>query len=79
VLLYIFVSTILPLSMLTILSINANLLPDIQMFGLSLLPVFVAATFTIALAPYLVLTSYTLRVATVANRTAGTGPFTIHT
>lgn len=60
-----------------ILAINAGLLPNIQVFDLSPLLMFVAATFTIALAPYLVLTSYMLRVATVANRTAKIGPFTL--
>ena len=32
-----------------------------------------------ALLPFLVLTSYMLRVATVANRTAGAGPFVLQT
>lgn len=59
----------------TILAINANLFPDVQLLGFPPFLTFVAATVTIALAPYLVLTSYMLRVATVAHRTAGTGPF----
>ena len=61
----------------TILAINARLLPDIWMFGLPPLLTFVAATFTVSLAPFIVLTAYMLRVATVAYRTAAAGPFTV--
>ena len=61
----------------TILAINANLLPDVWIFGLPPLLTFVALAFTIALAPFIVLTAYMLRVATVARRTAGSGPFTL--
>jgi len=59
----------------TILAIAAQLLPDVWLFGLPPLMTFVALAFTIALAPFIVLTSYMLRVATVAQRTAGAGPF----
>ena len=62
---------------IAILAINANLLPDIWLFGLPPLLTFVAATFTVALAPFLTLTAYMLRVATVAQRTAGTGLFSL--
>jgi hypothetical protein len=61
----------------TILAIDAGLLPDIWLFGLPPLHVFVAAAFTISLAPYLLLTSYMLRLATVANRTATGGIFSL--
>ena len=62
---------------IAILAINANLLPDIWLFGLPPLLTFVAAMFTVALAPFLTLTAYMLRVATVAQRTAGTGLFSL--
>jgi len=62
---------------IAILAINANLLPDIWLFGLPPLLTFVAATFTIALIPFLTLTAYMLRLATVAQRTAGTGLFSL--
>jgi len=62
---------------IAILAINANLLPDTWLFGLPPLLTFVAATFTVALAPFLTLTAYMLRVATVAQRTAGTGLFSL--
>ena len=59
----------------TILAIDAQILPDIWVFGLPPLMTFVALSITIALAPFIVLTAYMLRVATVAQRTAGAGPF----
>jgi len=65
------------LTAIAILAINANLLPNIWLFGLPPLLTFVAATFTVALAPFLTLTAYMLRLATVAQRTAGTGLFSL--
>jgi hypothetical protein len=59
----------------TILAINAHLLPDVWMFGLPPLLTFVALSMVISLAPFIVLTAYMFRVATVARRTAGAGPF----
>jgi hypothetical protein len=59
----------------TILAITAHLLPDVWVLGLPPLLTFVALTMTIALAPFVVLTAYMLRLATVARRTAGAGPF----
>ncbi|HKJ60096.1 MAG TPA: hypothetical protein VKA37_12760 [Halobacteriales archaeon] len=61
----------------TILAINAGLLPDVWVFGLPPLLTFVAVSFTVALAPFIVLTAYMLRVATVARRTASAGPFVL--
>jgi len=60
-----------------ILAINAGLLPDVWLFGLPPLQSFVATMFTISLAPYIVLTSFMLRLSTVATRTAHEGLFTI--
>jgi flagellin-specific chaperone FliS len=63
---------------IAILAINARiLLPDIWLLGLPPLLTFVAAAFTVALAPFLILTAYMLRMATVAQRTAGTGLFSL--
>jgi len=59
----------------TILAIDAGTVPELWLFGLPPLQVFLATTFSISLAPYLVLTAYVLRTATVARRTAGGGPF----
>lgn len=60
-----------------ILAINAELLPDIWVFGLPPLQTFVAAVFTISLLPYIVLTAYIFRLATVARRSAMVGPFSL--
>ena len=62
----------------TILAINANILPQIWILGLSPLLTFVAAAFTIALAPFIILTAYMLRVATVTLRASDTEPFVLH-
>lgn len=59
----------------TILAINANILPRIWIPGLSSELAFVAAAFTVALAPFIILTAYMLRVATVTLRATDTEPF----
>jgi hypothetical protein len=61
-----------------ILAINAGLLPNLWIFGLPPLLTFVAFTFTISLAPFVVLTAYMLRLATVARETAVAGPFSLN-
>lgn len=58
-----------------ILAISSRLLPDLWLFGIPPLQVFMSAVITMALVPYLLLTSYMLRLATVAIRTATGGPF----
>ena len=60
-----------------ILAINAQLFPEVWIFGLPPLLSFVATVFTISLAPYIVLTSYMLRLSTVARRTTSAGPFSL--
>jgi hypothetical protein len=62
-----------------ILAINARLLPDFWLFGLPPILTFVAAVFTISLTPYVILTAYMLRLATVAKRTTAAGPFSVTT
>lgn len=62
----------------TILAINANILPQIWILGLSPFLTFVAAAFTIALAPFIILTAYMLRVATVTLWATDTEPFVLH-
>lgn len=61
----------------SILAIDAQLLPDVWLFGLPPLLTFVAGMFTVALAPFLVLTAFMLRVAKVSRRTAAAGPFVL--
>lgn len=52
--------------------------PEVSLFGLLPLSVYVLATYTVALIPFVVLTSHVLRTATVAHRTLATGSFTLH-
>lgn len=60
-----------------ILAIDAQLFPDFTMLGLPPLLTFFAFIFTVSLAPFLILTAYMLRVATVTRRTSVKGPFTV--
>ena len=59
----------------TILALDAGTIPSVWLFGLPPLQVFLASTFTVSLAPYLTLTAYVFRTATVARHTASSGPF----
>nr|WP_216086547.1 hypothetical protein [Halovivax ruber] len=61
----------------TILAINASILPQLRILGLSPLLIFVAGAFTLALAPFIILTAYMLRVATVTLRATDTEPFVL--
>jgi len=76
VLLVISLPTILVVASST-LAIEAHLLPDFWLFGLPPLLTFVSLVITVALAPFVTLIAYMLRIATVAKRTASAGPFTI--
>ena len=62
----------------TILAINAGLLPEFWVLGLPPLQTFVAAAFTVSLAPYLVLTAYMLRLSAVARLTSSAGIFSLN-
>ncbi|WP_050032405.1 hypothetical protein [Halorubrum halophilum] len=62
----------------TILAIDAGVFPDFWLLGLPPLQAFVAATFTISLAPYLVLTAYMLRLSAVARLTSSAGIFSLN-
>jgi hypothetical protein len=61
----------------TILAINQQTFLDIWIFGLPPLQTFVAVAFTISIAPYLVFTSYMLRLSTVARLTSSGGIFSL--
>jgi len=75
VLLVISLPTILVVASST-LAIEAHLLPDFWLLDCPLLT-FVSLVITVALAPFVTLIAYMLRIATVAKRTASAGPFTI--
>lgn len=73
-LLYVSLPTIVFTSFV-LLALDANLFPDVSVRGISPLLLYVSAAFSIALAPFTVLTAYILRAATVAKRTLAAGPF----
>lgn len=60
-----------------ILALSADLFPDWWILGLPPLHSLVSTVFTIALVPYIVLTSFMLRLSTVAQRTHTEGVFSI--
>ena len=60
-----------------VLALDARMFPDVTLFGLGPLAVYVLATYTVALTPFVVLTAHVLRTATVARRTLSTGSFTL--
>lgn len=76
VLLYVSLPTIVFVSYV-LLGVQAGQFPDVTFVGLSPLSTFLIGAYTVALTPYVVLTSFVLRTATVANRTLATGPFTL--
>lgn len=58
-----------------LLAVDANQFPDTWLFGVPPLLLFVSFAYSVALAPYVVLTSYVLRASTVSLRTLAAGPF----
>ena len=73
-LLYVSLPSII-LTSYVLLALDANLFPEVSMFTLTPLMVFVSVAYTVALTPYLTLTSYVLRAMTVTLRTLAAGPF----
>jgi len=61
----------------TILAIGAGVTPEVWLLGLPPIQSFVFTAFTVSLIPYLVLTSYMLRLATVAKLTSSAGIFSL--
>lgn len=61
-----------------LLALDAKQFPDISIFRLSPLLIVVSGAYTVALAPYLILTAYVIRAGTVTLRTLAAGPFTLH-
>lgn len=57
------------------LALDVGLFPDVQILGVTPLALFISAAFTVSLAPYLVLTSYVFRAASITTRTMAAGPF----
>ncbi|PSQ50861.1 hypothetical protein BRD15_00780, partial [Halobacteriales archaeon SW_6_65_15] len=73
-LLYVSLPTII-ITSYVLFAIDANLFPEVSLFTLTPLLVFVSAAYTVALTPYLTLTSYVVRAMTVTLRTLASGPF----
>ena len=59
------------------LALDTGFFPDVSLFGYTPLSIFISFAYTIALAPYAVLTSYVLRAANVTKRTPEEGPFVL--
>jgi hypothetical protein len=75
-------STLLYVSLPTIvftayvlLALDSGMFPELTLFGLPLLLLYISLAFTVALAPFLVLTAYVIRSAFVARRSLEIGPF----
>jgi hypothetical protein len=60
-----------------LLALDAQMFPETTIVGLSPLVLFVSLAYAVALAPYLVLTSYIMRATTVTLRTLAAGPFIV--
>ena len=60
-----------------LLALDTGLFPEVSLAGISPLVVFVSFAYAVALAPYVVLTSYVIRSATVSKRTLAAGPFVV--
>ena len=60
-----------------LLALDSGFFPNVSVFGYTPLTVFISLAYTIALAPYAVLTSYVFRAATVTKRTPEEGPFVL--
>lgn len=58
-----------------LLALNSQIIPDVRFAPLSAFTVFVIFAYTVSLAPYLILTSYVIRIATISLRTLAAGPF----
>ncbi|UPV75100.1 hypothetical protein M0R89_03290 [Halorussus limi] len=75
-LLYVSLPTIVYTSYV-LLALDAGLFPEVELYNITPLVAFVSFSYTIALAPYLVLTSYVLRAMTVTLQTLASGPFVL--
>ncbi|GAA0665692.1 hypothetical protein ACFQDG_11735 [Natronoarchaeum mannanilyticum] len=62
-----------------ILALDARLFPEVQVLGMSPLLITMTFAYSVALAPYIVLTSYILRATTITLRTLAAGPFILQT
>jgi hypothetical protein len=73
-LLYVSLPTIV-FSSYVLLALDTSIFPATSVFGISPLLLFVSVSYTIALAPYIILTAYVIRAVTVTLNTLAAGPF----
>ncbi len=73
-LLYVTLPTIVYTSYI-LLALDVKMFPEVSVLGVSPLVVFVSFSYAVALAPYVILTSYVLRAMAVTLRTLAAGPF----
>ena len=60
------------------LPMGADAFPSMSLFGqINLMTLFMAFTYTVGLAPFLVLTAYTIRAAVIAQKTVSEGAFSL--
>ncbi|ESP89578.1 hypothetical protein K933_03440 [Candidatus Halobonum tyrrellensis G22] len=60
-----------------LLAIDAGLLPTTTVFGVSRHLLYVSIAYTVALAPFVLLTSFVLRIAAVSKRSVAAGAFAL--
>jgi hypothetical protein len=58
-----------------LLALDAQMFPEMRVLGLSPLLLFVSFAYTVALAPYVILTAYVIRASAITLRTLAAGPF----
>lgn len=58
-----------------LLAVDGTLVPEMSFHLISSLQLFVSFAYTVALAPYVILTAYIIRLSTVTLRTLASGPF----
>ncbi|SEP32105.1 hypothetical protein SAMN04487948_1505 [Halogranum amylolyticum] len=75
-LLYVTLPTVVYTSYI-LLALDAKMFPDVSVLGISPLLLVVSFSYAVALAPYVLLTSYVLRAMAVTLRTLAAGPFVL--
>lgn len=58
-----------------LLAVRAGLLPDISIFGIPTVVLFIGLFYTVGLSPYTLFSAYVLRSATISIETLAAGPF----
>lgn len=59
----------------SLLALRAGLVPELSLFGIPSLALFVGLSYIVGLGPYALFTAYVFRSATISKRTLAAGPF----